>query len=380
MDSSLRSSPSLDPNALCFGGAYPASGVPAHVTIQADTLTVTILPAEVARQILLPVEQLSVEAGGFDHDQLVLHWDEDGATRYTLYVKAPAVIAALRQSARAGFAERLQTTTEAVRRHRMRRRTALLVTIGAVLVVAGLLWAGSDLLTELAVARVPVSWEDALGEAANRQFLAGHTVLRDGPAVEAVEQIRARLVAALQNNPYTFRVAVVDSGEVNAFALPGGYVVVFTGLLRKAQSPEEVAGVLGHELNHVLKRHAVGRVVRSLGIVAALTILTGNQQGWGGIVREVGVELATLKFGRAQETEADVEGLRLLHRAQIDPQGMVTFFERLAAETGTQIEILSSHPLSEGRAARLKDEIAALPPSTTIPFSIAWPAVQATVK
>lgn len=380
MDSSPRVPPSFDPNAVCFGGAYPASGVPAYVAVVGDELVITILPPDVARQVTLPFDRLSVEAGGFDHDQLVLHWDEDSSTRYTLYVKAPEVIATLRRSARAGFADRLQATTDAVRRHRTQRRTVWMVTIGAVLGAVVLLWAGSDLLTELAVARVPISWEESLGEAANRQFLAGHTVVRDGPAVEAVEQIRARLVGAVQASPYTFRVAVVDSGDVNAFALPGGYIVVFTGLLKKAQSPEEVAGVLGHELNHVLKRHAVGRVVRSLGLVAALTILTGNQQGWAGIVRELGVELATLKFGRAQETEADLEGLRLLQRAHIDPQGLVTFFERLGAETGAQIEILSSHPVSEGRAARLKEEIAALPPTTVDPFPFAWPIVQAALK
>lgn len=372
-------STATSPNALCFGGPFPASGVPCHVTVASRGLTIECLGGENGRTFALDFDRVSAEAGGFDHDQLVLHWEEEGL-RYTVYLKEPALIAAVRVHARGGVADSLERTAEAVRRHRVRRRTLLLAAVAMVLGGAVLVWARSDVLTDMAVARVPVSWEESLGEAAYRQFLVGHTVLQEGPAVEAMQEIQARLSAALTNSPYTFRVSVVDSKEVNAFALPGGYVVVFTGLLNKAERAEEVAGVLGHEFNHVLKRHAVGRVVRTIGLVAVVTILTGNQQGWAGLIQELGLELATLKFGREQETEADVEGLRLLSRAHIAPEGMVTFFERLAQQDGKQIEILSSHPVSEGRAARLKEEIARLPHQTTEPLPIDWAGVRAALK
>lgn len=362
------------PNALCFGGDWPASGAPCHATAGPDGLTVEVLqPA--ARGFTLPYDRVSAEAGGFDHDHLVLKWDERDVS-YTLYVKEAAVIQAVRAHARATLGSTLHRTAEAVRRHRSRRRTFLLTALGLVVGLLMALWIGADLLTEFAVARVPISWEDALGESAFRQYVAGQTVLTEGPAVEAVQAITARLSGALTDSPYRFHVAVVDSGVVNAFALPGGYVVVFTGLLKKAASAEEVAGVLGHEFIHVLKRHAVGRLVKTVGLVAVVAILTGNQQGWVGLVKELGIEMATLKFGRGQETEADVEGLRLLHRARVAPEGMVTFFERLAEQGGQQIEILSSHPVSEGRAERLKAEIARLPHTDPEPFTTDWAQIQ----
>jgi predicted Zn-dependent protease len=194
--------------------------------------------------------------------------------------------------------------------------------------------------------------------------------------VTAVEEITSRLVEQIPDNPYTFRVTVVKSDVVNAFALPGGYIVVFTGLMKKADSGEEVAGVMGHELTHVLKRHGLERIVKQLGLMAVVAILVGDQQGLVGLVKQIGVELLTLKFGRGQETEADLTGLQLLHRAKIDPSGMIRFFERLSEKEEGRTEWLSTHPMSRGRAERLKAELAALPKSAPEPFSFDWARVR----
>lgn len=241
------------------------------------------------------------------------------------------------------------------------------------------LWFGSDLLVEWAVSRIPVEWERQLGESAYRDFLAQQTVVKEGAAVAAVDEITRRLTEKIPDNPYKFEVTVVKSDVVNAFALPGGYVVVFTGLMRKAESGEEIAGVLSHEVNHVLQRHGLERIVKQVGLIAVVTIVLGDHQGLVGLMKEVGVELLTLKFGRAQETEADVTGIRLLHRAKIDPDGMIRFFERLSEKEQDRVEILSTHPMSEGRAARLKAEVAALPKQLSEPFGFDWKVVQETV-
>lgn len=367
------------PNALWFGGDLPASGAPCHVAVSADGLTVAMTGTAARAPFVLPFDHVTVGAGGFDHDHLTVKW-EDAGTTYTLFLKDPPVIEAVRAQAPPVVAAALQRTAEEVRGHRSRRRTLLLIAVGMVGALLLLLWIGSDWIAEFAVSRIPVSWEESLGEAAHRQFLAGQTVLKQGPAADAVQTITTRLTDQLRDSPYKFHVEVVESGVVNAFALPGGYLVVYSGLLKKAESPEEVAGVLAHEVNHVLKRHGMERIVKTIGLVAVVTILTGNQQGLAGIIQELGIELGTLKFGREQETEADVEGLRLLHRARIAGDGMVAFFERLATQDGQQIEILSSHPVSEGRADRLKAEIARLPKLAPEPFAIEWEQVRAGLK
>jgi predicted Zn-dependent protease len=248
-----------------------------------------------------------------------------------------------------------------------------------VAVIGGLalgLWFGTDLLVVWAVDRIPLNWEQRLGESAYHDFIFQRTVVKEGPAVAAVQEISQRLIDHIPDNPYTFEVSVIESDVVNAFALPGGYVVVFTALIQKAESAEEVAGVLSHEFNHVLQRHALERIVKQLGVVAVLGIIVGNQQGLPGLMKQIGAELLSLQFSRTQETEADVTGLQLLHRARIDPTGMVTFFQRLSERENGGVEWLSTHPMSAGRAERLRGHIAALPNTINEPFTFQWKTVQ----
>ncbi len=314
-------------------------------------------------------------AGGFDHDHLVLTWHRPSGDR-TLYFKDPDLILAFRRQAPPNLTAALEQTAEQVRKARSRHRRWLLV--GALSVVALLLglWFGSDWLARSAARRVPIEWERQIGESARADFLRNQTALKEGPAVNAVQEITKRLSDQIPHNPYTFDVTVVRSETVNAFALPGGYVVVFTGLMKKAESPEEVAGVLAHELNHVVQRHAMERIVKTLGLVAIGSILFGDQEGLVGLAKQLGLDLLTLKFGREQETEADVTGVHLIHRAKIDPQGMIRFFEKLSESDKLHLELLSTHPMSAARAERLKQEVAALPKQEPAPFSFEWRTVR----
>ena len=363
-------------NALCFGEEFPASGAPCLVQIEGDGLTITYDPTGSSS----PAERVSftgltVSAGGLDHDHLVLKWGEGRQAR-TLYLKHPDLIRAFREAAPDHLSQPFEQAAERVRQIRHRHRVMWGTVAGSIMAVALGLWFGADLLVEMAVNRIPVEWEQKLGEAAYKDFLSHQDVMKEGPAVKAVEEMTQRLAEQIPNNPYKFQVTVVKSDVVNAFALPGGYVVVFTGLMKKADSGEEVAGVLGHELNHVLQRHGLERIVKNLGIMAVVAIIVGDQQGLIGLMRQVGVELLTLKFDRAQELEADLTGLQLVYRAKIDPKGMITFFQKLSEKDEGRLEWLSTHPMSSARADRLKAELAALPKRSPEPFTFQWSEVQ----
>lgn len=364
------------PNALCFGEEFPASGGPCLVQIEGDGLTITYEPpVSSAASERVPFTALGVSAGGLDHDHLVVRWG-NGAEARTLYLKHPELIRAFRDAAPDHLSQPFEQAAERVRQVRHRHRVMWASVGGSIIAVALGLWFGSDLLVEMAVSRIPVEWEQKLGEAAYRDFLSHQDVMKEGPAVKAVEEMTQRLAEQIPDSPYKFQVTVVKSDVVNAFALPGGYVVVFTGLMKKAESGEEVAGVLGHELNHVLQRHGMERIVKNLGVMTVVAIIVGDQQGLIGLMRQVSVELLTLKFDRAQETEADLTGLQLVYRAKIDPHGMITFFQRLSEKDEGRLEWLSTHPMSSARADRLKAELAALPKRTPEPFTFEWSAVQ----
>ncbi|HRC43840.1 MAG TPA: M48 family metallopeptidase [Nitrospira sp.] len=365
----------LTPNALCFGDGLPGAGAPCHVTVSADGLTMTPVGNSPLVEEAIAFTAMSVEAGGLDHDQLVASWGA-GASARTLYLKDPALIIAFRRAAPPELLAHVERAAQQVRRARHSHRALWGSAVGVVVGLGLMLWFGSDLIVDWAVARIPVQWEQKLGETVYQDFLSKETVLKDGPAVSAVQEMTQRMTAKIPNNPYTFQVSVVQSPVVNAFALPGGYVVVFTGLMKKAESGEEVAGVLSHELNHVLQRHGMERLVKMMGLAAVVSILVGDQQGLIGLARQLGLELATLKFGREQETEADVTGIRLLSDARIAPDGMIRFFERLSEKDKERVELFSSHPMSAARAERLKAELAALPKQTPEPFTFEWKGVQ----
>ncbi len=365
------------PNALCFGEEFPASGAPCLVQVEEHGLTVTFAPDTADGQPkVVPFSALTVSAGGLDHDHLVVKWTSVQGER-TLYLKHPDVIRAFREAVPDHLGLPLAQVAERVRQVRHRRRLVWGVVGGVILSTVLGLWFGADLLVEIAVSRIPVEWEQKLGESAHRDFLTHQDVVKEGPGVSAVEEITHRLTEQIPNNPYKFQVTVVKSDVVNAFALPGGYIVVFTGLMKKAESGEEVAGVLSHELNHVLQRHGLERIVKSVGLLTVVAIVLGNQQGLIGMMKQLGVELLTLKFGREQETEADLTGLQLLQRAKIDPSGMIRFFERLSEKDEGRMEWLSTHPMSTARAERLKTERAALPKTLPVPFTFDWKQVQA---
>lgn len=366
----------ITPNALCFGDEFPASGAPCLVQVEGRGLTVTFASgAAESRSESVSFSDLTVSAGGLDHDQLVVKWAGSKGER-TLYLKNADVIRAFRQAAPDHLNAPLERAAERVRQVRHRHRTMWSIIGGIILAVVLGLWFGADLLVELAVDRIPVEWEQKLGESAYRDFLSRQEIVKEGLAVTAVEEMTHRLTEQILSNPYKFEVTVVKSDVVNAFALPGGYVVVFTGLMKKAESGEEVAGVLGHELNHVLQRHGLNRIVKQLGLVAVVSIVLGDQQGLVGLMKQIGVELLTLKFGREQETEADLTGLQLLQRAKIDPAGMIAFFQRLSEKDEGRIEWLSTHPMSSARAERLKAELAALPKKTPEPFTFDWTKIR----
>ena len=367
------------PNALCFGEEFPASGAPCLVQVEEHGLTVTFAPDTADGQPeVVPFSALTVSAGGLDHDHLVVKWTSVQGER-TLYLKHPDVIRAFREAVPDHLGLPLAQVAERVWQVRHRRRLVWGVVGGVILSTVLGLWFGADLLVEIAVSRIPVEWEQKLGESAYRDFLTHQDVVKEGPGVSAVEEMTHRLTEQISNNPYKFQVTVVKSDVVNAFALPGGYIVVFTGLMKKAESGEEVAGVLSHELNHVLQRHGLERIVKSVGLLTVVAIVLGNQQGLIGMMKQLGVELLTLKFGREQETEADLTGLQLLQRAKIDPSGMIRFFERLSEKDEGRMEWLSTHPMSTARAERLKTERAALPKILPVPFTFDWKQVQASL-
>jgi len=211
--------------------------------------------------------------------------------------------------------------------------------------------------------------ERQLGEQVNRQMRQEVRLVREEVVVAYVQAIGRRIVASAGTQPFTFRFYVAEDDQINAFALPAGYVYVTTGTLLRAGNVSEMAGVLAHEVGHVVKRHVAHNYRRSQGVGALrqLGVLTAaviggapaaNAASLGG-----GLAAATYlnSFGREAERESDAFAVQVLPRAGYDPRGMASFFETLLRESGGAgpPAFLSSHPTTGERIAATRAMIAA---------------------
>ncbi len=208
------------------------------------------------------------------------------------------------------------------------------------------------------------------------------TVLRgkrrncDHPAGKAaLDQLVQRLSKA-SGTPARFTVWVVDWSLMNAFAAPGEQIMLTKGIITAAESPEEVAGIIAHEMGHGLHLHPESGLIRVIGVTAALELMTG---GGGGVLVSAGLLLTQLGYSRAAERQADDVALHLLHRARISNRGMTDFFNRISKlegdRAGPGAQLLRSHPQSAERASR----VAARPDYATTPAlsDAEWQALRA---
>jgi len=210
-----------------------------------------------------------------------------------------------------------------------------------------------------------------LGETSAAEIMSQLPLLEDERTNAYVRRLGAKLAARAPGYGFPYKFAVIDSQEVNAFALPGGYIFVNAGAIAAARNEGELAGVLAHEISHVALRHGTAQATKVyltkvvLGVLGAVT--GGGETELGRLVGAVGgsgAEAISLGVGRASETQADIEGARLMAAAGYDPHDMAAFFSNLAARTGPRTrEMLGDHPDPADRAADIEQAAAALPPA-----------------
>jgi predicted Zn-dependent protease len=199
---------------------------------------------------------------------------------------------------------------------------------------------------------ISVEKEEKLGKLLLNTTLAGSDFeeVRNDTVTAALDSISLRLTAALDDSRYTYRIIVVKSSMANAFALPGGYVVITDKLIGMTESPEECAAVLAHEIGHIQKRHTLSKLLANF----TASLIFGDNE----LAAEAAELLATSAYSRRQEETADQFGLNLLEKSGINPHIMGTAFRHLKEESdysGGKMEIIMSHPDMDSRIKNAYD-------------------------
>jgi len=225
-----------------------------------------------------------------------------------------------------------------------------IMAIGGAMYWWGIAWAASQ-----AARFMPPAIEDRLGRATVAILAPPAARCQDAAAQARIQPVVDRLSTAAGRK---FTMVYVDQEIVNAFAAPGGYIVVYRGLVEQARTAEEFAGVLAHEMEHVLLKHSARAIAREFSGRALLSLMSVDASGTPAAIQGA-ARLANLSYQRDAEEAADRAALALLARARVATGGLSVFLRRLttgAAAGGGPIQYLSTHPAIAERIAALEEE------------------------
>jgi predicted Zn-dependent protease len=354
--------------ALVFGPGLPPGG--AQGTLSISTLGVEVVALDQSRRT--SIADLALREVGFGQPGIELSWSDAGET-WAAHVLDHAIAQRLLQSSP------LSATAQASKLKNARRKVTTGRSIGVAVLAAFvllplilllLLVVNASAIAGWITEKIPVEQEVAMGKQAFAGLRGSLKLKDEGPAYDAVKDIVAKLTAG---SKYTYEVHVTEDDTLNAFAMPGGVIVVHTGLIAATKRPEELAGVLAHEVQHVELRHSLRGMVKELGLRGLWSFATGDIGGT--LAGQAALELTSLKFSRDDETEADHRGLDALLAAGIDPAGMPAFFKIMSEKAGdAPAAFISTHPLSEDREQELNERVEQLVRREFAPLEFGeWP-------
>jgi beta-barrel assembly-enhancing protease len=296
-----------------------------------------------------PLESVVIVNGGGRSGPVQL--ELRGERTEALVVTGPGFLAALRAAGGERKVKRLDTSPVAL-------RVVLALTVAAVAVLFATWRWGVPALAAQVAEQIPASWERELGAAVLQEVAPESVRVHDPVVLRPVEDAFNWLVAAVFDLRDPCVVHVIRSPDANAYAVPGGHVVITTAMLRLLDGPEELSAVLAHEITHVTERHTTRDLLQRAGLGLIVGLMSGNDSAFGRIVGAAGT-IGQLSYSRDDETEADAGAAALLARTGTSPIALARAFERLSAleskRGGPRLEFLSTHPTSAARQKRARE-------------------------
>jgi beta-barrel assembly-enhancing protease len=216
-----------------------------------------------------------------------------------------------------------------------------------------------DWLTILHVEEVTDKTEAKLGDLFWEVFQKTEKENKKPIVKASVDSLVTHICKANDIDPQSINVHVLDKDDVNAFALPNGYLIVYTGLITACENQEELCGVLGHEIAHIRLKHIMKKLVKEVGLSVLISMTAGN--GGGEMIAQTAKMLSSSAFDRSLEKEADIKSVDFLINARINPEPFADFLYRLSntpEEIATYTGWISTHPESKERAAYILEYLA----------------------
>ncbi|HTE42668.1 MAG TPA: M48 family metallopeptidase [Steroidobacteraceae bacterium] len=340
--------------ALVFGPGLAPGGVQ-------GTLVLSSLGVEVSAQghaQRVDVASIALRKIGFEKPGVEISWQDGGETwaAHVLDHEAARRLLAMPSLAGTQKAQAFHANQQRASLGRKIGWTVLALFILLPAIVLLLLILNASTIAGWVADRIPVEQEMNLGRQAFAGMSGSLKLKDEGPAFDAVQSIVGKLT---KGSRYTYDIHITDDPTLNAFAMPGGVIVVYTGLIAATKTPEELAGVLAHEVQHVELRHSIRGVIKDLGLRGLWMFVTGDLGST--MTGQAAMQLTSLKFSRDDEREADKKGFDALVVAGIDPSGLPALFRTMSEKAAdAPVALISSHPLSKDREEQLRSRVASL--------------------
>lgn len=232
-------------------------------------------------------------------------------------------------------------------------RNRLVIEFFGILLSFGALWfffTWLDLAPKVKPLAFSVEQEQKLGDVLVDATLSTSDTLESDVVRAAVDSVFFRLHSSLDSSKYQYHIYIVKSDEINALTLPGGNIIIFSGLLNFVDSPEQLAAIIAHEMGHVENRDVVFRLTRELGLNIVLSALFNGDNN---VIKQINKTVISTAFSREEESRADSYAFKLLVKSKLKPSALASFFSKLDNEKGStynkNLEFLMTHPHDQKR-------------------------------
>ena len=308
-----------------------------------------------AANIDIPVEQLLTELG---EEEGRIYFRDRNVPGLRIFTRDESILAARD----GGLSDSIRNQLEraATRREVVRRLRIMAYVVGACVLLGWLGVFATHVMVRSLVAKVPPEWEQTFGDEKIAELQGAGVLLDDSNRVAKLTTLVAPLMQVVPNGT-EFKFHIMQSDVPNAFALPGGHIVVNSGLLAIADN-DELIGVIAHESAHITQKHHARKIISLAGPVIIFGTFLHSRSGLVNLVGRGSELMLTQGFSQEYETEADETGWNYLVQANIDPRGMIGIFKKFQAEeakendAGRLPQAFQSHPALDKRIARLESK------------------------
>ncbi|MBA3582741.1 MAG: M48 family metallopeptidase [Gammaproteobacteria bacterium] len=351
--------------AKLFGAELPLTGMDVEAYFSGESLRITTM------SIVVNTNDISPRVGGFEHDDLFLNWRTADDISYALKPTSKNDTALVIANAPPSLQKQFKQWHQ--RKSTIKWVWGTLATVTVVFILSiSLLWWRYDQAISWVTDQVSIKNEEKLGNSVLEQIESEGDIIKTGLAADAVKQIGTRLT---KDSKFHYRWFIQKDKKINAFALPGGIIIINSGLITKTDNAEELAAVLAHEVQHVEQRHALKNMIKSMGWAAGLMLVLGDVNAATAVIAH---QMGNMYFSREVEAEADRLGYQNLIKANILPSGMVTLLQKLEKENRVNKtpQWLSSHPDIAERIKKIEALHAQQPCPACKPLTLDWKKIQ----